>query len=164
MGKDALKSTAEKLVAHCRAGTELQGMDELYDRGAVSVEAVAMPGSGSAESSGVDAIKGKHNWWNENFTVNKLDVEGPFPHGDDRFAVIFGMDTTNKQSGERTQCARSPSTPSTMPARSCARSSSIPREAWCRRLPHGHFAIGGSDISTASGLWPVSSPKRVPRS
>lgn len=28
----------------------------------------------------------------------------------------------------------------------------------------GHFATGGSDISTASGLWPVSSPKRVPRS
>ena len=29
---------------------------------------------------------------------------------------------------------------------------------------HGHFATGGSDISTASGLWPVSSPNRVPRS
>ena len=28
----------------------------------------------------------------------------------------------------------------------------------------GHFATGGSDISTASGLCPVSSPKRVPRS
>lgn len=28
----------------------------------------------------------------------------------------------------------------------------------------GHLAIGGSDISTASGLWPVSSPNRVPRS
>lgn len=28
----------------------------------------------------------------------------------------------------------------------------------------GHLATGGSDISTASGLWPVSSPNRVPRS
>jgi hypothetical protein len=28
----------------------------------------------------------------------------------------------------------------------------------------GHFATGGSDISTASGLCPVSSPNFVPRS
>ena len=29
---------------------------------------------------------------------------------------------------------------------------------------HGHLARGGSDISTASGLCPVSSPNFVPRS
>jgi len=29
---------------------------------------------------------------------------------------------------------------------------------------HGHFATGGSDIKTASGLCPVSSPNFVPRS
>ena len=36
--------------------------------------------------------------------------------------------------------------------------------AGCSRGAHGHFATGGSDISTASGLWPVSSPNFVPRS
>jgi hypothetical protein len=101
MSVDAMKGTAERLVAHCRNGTEMQGLEELYDPAAVSVEAMPMPGTGSAEVSGVEGIKGKHQWWNANFTVNEQKVEGPFPHGDDRFAVIFEMDITNKESGER---------------------------------------------------------------
>ena len=30
-------------------------------------------------------------------------TEGPYLHGDDRFAVIFEFDATNKHSGQRTQ-------------------------------------------------------------
>lgn len=101
MSADAMTETAEKLISYCRAHKEAQGLAELYDPDAVSVEAMEMPGSGSAEIRGVDAIRGKHDWWNANFEVNEQTVEGPFPHGDDRFAVIFEMDTTNKQSGER---------------------------------------------------------------
>lgn len=97
-----LKATAEKLIAHCRAGTEKQGLSELYHSDAVSVEAMPMPGSDSAEMRGVEAIRGKHDWWNANFEVTGGKIEGPYVHGVDRFAVIFAMDTTNKGTGEKT--------------------------------------------------------------
>jgi hypothetical protein len=100
---EALKATAEKLVAHCRAHTEMQGLDELYDPAAVSVEAMPMPGSDSAETRGVQAIKGKHEWWNSAMEVHSATTDGPYLHGDDRFAVIFEFDATERQSGKRHQ-------------------------------------------------------------
>lgn len=100
MSAEALKATAARLVEHCRAGTELKGLDELYDPGAVSVEAVAM-GEAGRENRGVEAIKGKHAWWNANFEVNSSSVGGPYLHGDDRFAVIFEFEATSKETGER---------------------------------------------------------------
>jgi hypothetical protein len=103
MTVEATKTTAAKLVEHCRTHTEAQGLDELYDPGAVSVEAFAMPGTDSRESRGVDAIKGKHDWWNSTMELHSASVDGPFVHGDDRFAVIFGFDATDRKSGERTQ-------------------------------------------------------------
>jgi ketosteroid isomerase-like protein len=33
--------------------------------------------------------------------VHSAEVEGPFLHGDDRFAVIFDIDATDKASGQR---------------------------------------------------------------
>jgi hypothetical protein len=102
MTVEATKATAEKLVAHCRAHTEAQGLDELYDPGAVSVEAVAMPGGGR-ETRGVAAIKGKHEWWNAAMEVHAASVEGPYLHGEDRFAVIFGFDATDRKTGDRTK-------------------------------------------------------------
>jgi ketosteroid isomerase-like protein len=101
MRVETLKATAEKLVAHCRAGTEAEGLAELYDPDCVSVEAMPMPGSDSAEARGIEAIRGKHAWWNDNFEVTGGRIEGPFVHGDDRFAVIFAMETRNKSSGEQ---------------------------------------------------------------
>jgi ketosteroid isomerase-like protein len=103
MPAEATKTTAEKLLAHCRAHTTIRGLDELYDPDAVSVEATAMPGTDSRETQGVEAIKGKHAWWNSTMDVHKETIEGPYMHGDDRFAVIFGFDATNKQSGDRMQ-------------------------------------------------------------
>jgi hypothetical protein len=102
MASEALKATAEKLVAYCRQGKEAQGLDELYAPDAVSVEAMAMEG-GERESRGVEAIRGKHAWWYDSFTVHDATVEGPFPHGDDRFALIFEMETSPKAGGERTR-------------------------------------------------------------
>ena len=100
---ETLKATAERLVAHCRAHTEEQGLNELYDQDAVSVEAMAMPGSGSAETRGVDGIKGKHEWWNSAMEVHSASADRPYLHGDDRFAVIFEFDSTERQSGKRVQ-------------------------------------------------------------
>ena len=63
MPSETLKSTADSLVGHCRAGTTKEGLKELYDPNAVSVEAAPMPGADSPETKGVKGIEGKHDWW-----------------------------------------------------------------------------------------------------
>jgi ketosteroid isomerase-like protein len=94
-----LQEIANELVAGCREGRERANLDKLYAADAVSVEAMDM--GGGRETHGLAGIHGKHDWWGDNFKVHKLDVEGPFTHGEESFAVIFGMDTENKTSGER---------------------------------------------------------------
>ncbi|MEL6364765.1 MAG: nuclear transport factor 2 family protein [Pseudomonadota bacterium] len=97
-----LKAIAEKLVAHCMAGTEEEGLKELYAADAVSVEALPM-GDMGAEAAGLEAIKGKHDWWNNTMEVHSADVKGPYLHGDDQFAVWFQIDATDKTTGERSE-------------------------------------------------------------
>jgi len=58
---------------------------------------------GGLKTLGLAGIHGKHDWWEASFITHSLTVERPFCHGDDRFAVIFGMDTENKTTGERHQ-------------------------------------------------------------
>jgi hypothetical protein len=103
MTTETLRATAEALVAHCRNGTTGAGLTELYDPGAVSVEAMAMPGADSAETRGLEGIRGKHAWWDEAMEMHSGKVEGPFLHGDDRFAVIFEFDATERATGKRNQ-------------------------------------------------------------
>ncbi len=102
MFDEGLMKTANTLVAYCREGKEAQGLNELYAPEAVSVEAADMGGTG-AETKGLDGIKGKHEWWFGAHEVHGGNVEGPFFHGGDRFGVIFEMDVTNKESGQRMQ-------------------------------------------------------------
>lgn len=97
-----LKAIADTLVEACRNQGEAALLEKHYSPDAVSVEAADFSGMGR-ETHGVDGIRGKHAWWAENFEVHGGDVQGPFLHGDDRFAVIFQIDATEKASGERTQ-------------------------------------------------------------
>lgn len=89
----------KKYVALCREGKNEAILDELFAKDAVSVEAAAPPGQ-DRTAKGLDAIRGKSKWWRENHTVHKAEVSGPYPH-DDRFAVRFAYDITNKPSGKR---------------------------------------------------------------
>lgn len=98
-----LKAVAEKLVAHCRENTERVALDTLYAPDAVSVEAMAMPGADTPETHGLAAIHAKHDWWEGAMEVHDASVDGPFLHGDDRFGVIFELDATSRESGERTR-------------------------------------------------------------
>jgi ketosteroid isomerase-like protein len=95
-----LKDIAEALVDGCRTGKERANLDRLYHPDAVSVEAADYSGQGR-ETAGLDGIKGKHDWWDSAMEVHSAEVEGPFLHGDDRFAVIFDIDATDKTSGQR---------------------------------------------------------------
>jgi ketosteroid isomerase-like protein len=89
-----------QLVALCREGKNLECINTLLSPDVVSVEAAAPPG-GERTSRGLDAIRAKHHWWSDNHTIHKAEVFGPYPHGDDRFAVRFVYDITNKPSGKR---------------------------------------------------------------
>jgi len=93
-----LKAIAEELVAGCREGRARENLERLYAPSAVSVEAADM-GNGR-EAAGLDAIRGKHDWWEGAMEVLDAEVTGPMMHGDDRFAVIFRMKAKEKASGE----------------------------------------------------------------
>jgi hypothetical protein len=95
-----LEEIARKLVANCRAGREREGLSELYDPACESVEATDPPG-GSRISKGVDAIEGKHDWWAQSFDLHEAEVDGPYLHAPDRFAVIFQMDVTERATHKR---------------------------------------------------------------
>ncbi len=90
---------AQALVGHCRAHTEAEGLTTLYAKDAESIEANHMP-DGSRVAKGVEAIAAKHDWWNQNFEVHSAEVDGPYIH-DNRFAVIFTIDVTEKATGTR---------------------------------------------------------------
>jgi hypothetical protein len=100
MSRETMLRTAETLVRYCREGQEATGLEELYRPDCVSVEAMAGP-DGSPEARGIEAIRAKHAWWADSFEMHGGSVEGPFPHGEDRFAVIFAMDATERASGRR---------------------------------------------------------------
>jgi ketosteroid isomerase-like protein len=97
-----MSSTLEigkRYVALCKEGKNEAILDELFTKDTVSVEAGAPPGM-DRTSKGLEAIRGKSKWWGENHIVHKAEVFGPYPH-DDRFAVRFLYDITNKPSSKR---------------------------------------------------------------
>ena len=46
-------------------------------------------------------MREKGTWWNENHTVHCAETYGPYPHGDDKFAVRFVYDVTQKVTNRR---------------------------------------------------------------
>jgi hypothetical protein len=89
-----------KYVALCKEGKNEECLNTLFAKNAVSVEA-SVPDGRDRTATGLDAIHGKSKWWRENNTLHKAEIFGPYPH-DDRFAVRFLYDITNKGSGKRT--------------------------------------------------------------
>ena len=55
---------------------------------------------GTREMKGIEAIKGKGQWWYENHEIHSAKVEGPLVAGP-YFTVRFTYDVTNKPSGKR---------------------------------------------------------------
>ena len=96
------KEVGEKLVAFCKEGKNLESINTLYADDVVSVEAAEAPGM-ERETKGLEGVRKKNQWWTENNEVHEGSVEGPFPHGDDRFAVIFRYDVTFKPNGQRSK-------------------------------------------------------------
>jgi len=87
-----VKQVGERLVELCNQGKYDQAVDELYDVNIVTVEASGneeMP----AEMHGIDAVRGKGQWWTDTFEVHESSAQGPYPHHD-KFAVRHQFDIT----------------------------------------------------------------------
>ena len=84
----------KKLVELCRAGKNREAIDTLYAKDVVSIEVhgdETMP----ARMQGIEAVRGKNDWWSQNHEVHSGEVTGPFPHGD-RFITFMKYDVTAK--------------------------------------------------------------------
>ena len=57
-----LTDVAGKLADCCNSGREAEALDSLYAQDCVSVEALPM-GEAGRETQGLEAIRGKHEWW-----------------------------------------------------------------------------------------------------
>jgi hypothetical protein len=92
-------AVAEELVSLCRSGKFIDAINTLYSPDIVSVEPIGseqMP----REISGIDAVRGKTEWWADNHEVHSNKVDGPFV-GEDKFAVYYNLDVTFKPTGKR---------------------------------------------------------------
>jgi ketosteroid isomerase-like protein len=95
----SVASIAEELVTLCRAGKNLEAVEKFYAPTVVTVEAAAMPNM-PAEMTGIQAVRDKHAWWDENNELHGTEVNGPYL-GRDQFAVQYTFDTTFKPTGRR---------------------------------------------------------------
>lgn len=94
MSSSSTMQVGKKLVELCREGKHEEAINALYSPQIVSVEAGAAPGM-TPQMEGIEAIRGKSKWWQNNHEVHSGKVEGPWPHGD-RFIVRFTYDVTPK--------------------------------------------------------------------
>jgi hypothetical protein len=93
----------QNLVQLVREGKGMEAIDTYYGKNIVSIEGQDAPEM-PARMEGIEAIRGKNQWWYDNHEVHSLVVTGPFcGFRQDQFAVEFEIDLTNKASGERSQ-------------------------------------------------------------
>lgn len=88
---------AKVFAERCKA-EKYEEAETLWADDVVSIE--AMPGE-HRRLEGRAAVKAKHAWWDENFTVHSAVCEGPYVNGD-QFALTFAMDVTGPD-GKREQ-------------------------------------------------------------
>lgn len=98
-----IKQLATELVALCNEGKDADAMNRFYADTIVSIEG-ADSEEMAARIEGIDAVRGKAEWWYANHEVHSLSATGPYlGHAPDEFAVRFQMDITPKQGGDRMQ-------------------------------------------------------------
>jgi SnoaL-like domain len=95
------EEVANKVVELTRKQAWHEAVNTLYGKDVVSVEAQGMGGE-SPEKRGIDAVRGKADWWIENMDVHSFKVNGPFV-AHDRFVVEYDVDVTDKNSKQRMQ-------------------------------------------------------------
>ncbi len=94
------EEVARKVVELCRKQAWHEAVDTLYSPDIVSVEAHGR--DGSPEKRGIEAIRGKADWWISAMEVHDFKVSEPFV-AHDRFVVQYDIDVTDKESQKRFQ-------------------------------------------------------------
>lgn len=95
------EEVAKKVVELTRKQAWKEAVESLYGKDIVSVES-RPDESGSPEKRGIDAIRGKVDWWMSAMETHSVKVHGPFV-AHDRFVVRYDMDVTDKSSKKRMQ-------------------------------------------------------------
>ncbi|MGH9603998.1 MAG: nuclear transport factor 2 family protein [Terriglobales bacterium] len=88
-----------QLVALGREGRFMEIFDRLYADDVTTCEAADWP-TFPRETRGIQTVRAKSRWWAENFVDQRLEVEGPFPNGD-QFIVLWRVEATHKTTGEK---------------------------------------------------------------
>lgn len=86
---------AAGLVGLCKEGKFDDAMEAYYAEDIVSVE----PMGDDPVTEGLDAVRGKAEWWNNAHEVKGASVEGPFVNGD-QFTAVFHLDVIQKADGK----------------------------------------------------------------
>jgi hypothetical protein len=98
------EDVAKRVVELVRKQAWYEALDTLYDDNVVSVEAFSMS-SGSPETRGKEAVRGKIDWWLNATEVHSFTADGPFV-AHDRFVVQYDADVTDKESKTATKIVR----------------------------------------------------------
>jgi ketosteroid isomerase-like protein len=93
------REIAEAFARLCKENRHEEAGQRFWSDDIVSIEAMEGP---MAHLSGRAAVQGKTEWWVANHEVHGGSTEGPFVNGDS-FALIFELDVTAKQTGQRMQ-------------------------------------------------------------
>ena len=95
------EEVAQKVVELTRKQAWREAIDTLYDQDIVSLEGMGPEGE-SREKRGLEAVRGKTDWWVNTMEIHSLKVSGPFV-AHDRFVVQYDIDVTDKDSKKRFQ-------------------------------------------------------------
>ncbi len=95
------EEVARKVVELTSKKAWREAIDTLYAKDIVSMEAHAMGGN-SAETHGIEGVRAKTEWWEQNMEVHSWKVSGPFV-AHDHFVVQYDIDVTDKNSKKRMQ-------------------------------------------------------------
>lgn len=96
-----LNEVALQLVSLTKQGQFREAIDTLYHDDCTSLEPMSFGGM-PRETKGKAAILAKSDWWGGAHEIHDMSVDGPFV-SPEFFAVIFNIDVTNKESGQRMQ-------------------------------------------------------------
>lgn len=96
----SLNRVAQDYVAMVKKGQFAELLDTLYHEDAVGIEAVPGP-DGKRATQGLDALRAKSQSFERQHEVHSQELRGPWPHGEDKFAVHMTFDMTHLASGHR---------------------------------------------------------------
>jgi hypothetical protein len=96
------KQVAQEFTQLCKDGKFEEAGNRFWSDKIVSIEPMEGP---MARLEGLQAVRGKGEWWYTNHEIHSAQAEGPYVNGD-QFAVRFSMDITPKtgdMAGKRMQ-------------------------------------------------------------